>query len=40
MASQRSAMAILSSDEDMVIDNVMVDEMMEWYDIVFVLLFK
>ena len=36
MASQRLAIAILSLDEeDMVIDNVMVDEVMEWYDIVF-----
>ena len=36
MASQRSAMAISSPDEeDIVIDNVMVDEVMEWYNIVF-----
>ena len=36
MASWRSAIVISSPDEkDMVIDNVMVDEVMEWYDIVF-----
>ena len=36
MASWRLAIVISSPDEkDMVIDNVMVNEVMEWYDIVF-----
>ena len=38
-ASWRLAIAILSSDEDMAINNVM-DEVMEWYNVILFLLFK